>query len=204
MQFLNLIRGHNFVGFIDGTDACPPKNLASGSLNPVYIVWQKKDVCLLGWILASLSEKLVSTVYGLETSKQVWTASQTRFSSQSCSRISHLKHQLQTLTQSTKSCFEYLEKAKNLADQLATTSKPVDDQDFISFLLGVLQSSYTPFVTSFNFASHDTNFTFKDFLVELLGYENLLGVHQFVPGMDSTHFAFVANKSKAPTYVQKK
>ena len=177
MQFLNLIRGHDLVGFIDGTDACPPKNLASGSLNPAYIVWQKKDICLIEWILASLSEKLVSTIYGLETSKQVWTVLQTRFSSQSRSRISYLKRQLQTVTQSTKSYSEYLENAKNLVDQLAAAGKPIDDQDLISFLLGGLQSSYTPFVTSFNFSSRDTDFTFQNFQVELLGYENLLNVY---------------------------
>ena len=137
-------------------------------------------------------------------SKQVWTTLQTRFSSQSCSHISHLKRQLQTLTQSTKSCSEYLENAKNLADQLAAAGKPIDDQDLISFLLGGLQSSYTPFVTSFNFVSHDTDFTFEEFQAELLGYENLLDVNQSVPGMDSNHFAFSANKSKAPTYVKKK
>lgn len=183
--------------------SCLPKNLASSSLNPAYVVWQKKDVCLLRWILASLSEKLVSTVYGLETSKQVWTTLQTRFSSQSRSRISHLKRQLQTLTQGTKSCTEYLENAKNLANQLATAGKPVDDQDLISFLLGGLQSSYTPFVTSFNFASRDTEFSFEDFQAELLGYENLLDANQSVHGTD-THFAFAANKSKTPTYVKKK
>jgi hypothetical protein len=93
-QFLNLLRGHELVGFIDGTEACPLKNLAFGSLNSAYVVRKKKDVCLLGWILSSLSEKLVSTIYGMETSKQVWTALQARFSSQSCSRISHLKQQL--------------------------------------------------------------------------------------------------------------
>ncbi|KAJ0092460.1 hypothetical protein Patl1_27129 [Pistacia atlantica] len=204
MQFLNLLRGHDLVGFIDGTAACPPKNVAFGSLNLAYVVWQKKDVCLLGWILASLSEKLVSTVYGLETSKQVWSVLQAHFSSQSRSRISHLKRQLQTLTQGTNSCSEYLENAKSLADQLVATSKLVDDQDLISFLLGGLQSSYTPFITSFTFASRETDFTFEDFQAELLGYENLLDAYHFVPGMDSTHFAFAANKSKAPTYVKKK
>ncbi|KAJ0028107.1 hypothetical protein Pint_36336 [Pistacia integerrima] len=108
---------------------------------------------------------------------------ETRFSSQLCSQISHLKCQLQTLTQA---------------------SKPVDNQDLISFLLGGLQSSYTPFVTSFNFASRETDFTFKDFQAKLLGYENLMDINHFVPGTDSTHFAFAANKSKAPTYVKKK
>ncbi|RVW93117.1 Retrovirus-related Pol polyprotein from transposon RE2 [Vitis vinifera] len=172
MQFLNLLRGHDLMGFIDGTEACPPKHIASGSLNLAYVVWQKKDVCLLGWILASLSEKLVSTIYGLETSKQVWTALQTRFSSQS--------------------------------HQLAAAGKPIDDQDLISFLLGGLQSSYTPFVTSFNFASRETDFTFEDFQAEFLGYENLLDVNHSVHNTDGPHFAFAANKSKAPTYVQKK
>ncbi|KAL6314116.1 hypothetical protein AAG906_011854 [Vitis piasezkii] len=162
------------MGFIDGTEACPPKHIASGSLNPAYVVWQKKD--------------------------QVWTALQTRFSSQSRSRISHLKRQLQTLTQGTKSCSEYLESAKTLADQLAAAGKPVDDQDLISFLLGGLQSSYTPFVTSFNFASRETDFTFEDFQAELLGYENLLDVNHSVHNTDGPHFAFAANKSKAPTY----
>jgi hypothetical protein len=87
---------------------------------------------------------------------------------------------------------------------LAATGKPVDDQDFIFFLLGGLLSSYTPFVTSFNFASHETDFTFENFQAELLGYENLLDVNHFVHSVDSSHFAFVANKSKAPTYVKKK
>jgi hypothetical protein len=51
-------------------------------------------------------------------------------------------------TQSTKSCTEYLENAKNLTNQLAAAGKLVDDQDLYSFLLGGLLSSYTPFVTS--------------------------------------------------------
>jgi hypothetical protein len=87
---------------------------------------------------------------------------------------------------------------------LAATGKPVDDQDFIFFLLGGLLSSYTPFVTSFNFASHETDFTFENFQAELLGYENLLDVNHSVHTMDSSHFAFVANKSKVPTYVKRK
>jgi len=58
MQFLNLLRGHDMVGFINGTEVCPPRNLSTGSLNPAYNVLQKKDICLLVWILASISEKV--------------------------------------------------------------------------------------------------------------------------------------------------
>ena len=174
-----------------------PKILTLGLLNSAYVVWQKKDVCLLGWILASLSEKLFFTVYGMETSQQVWTALQTRFSTQSCSHISHLKRQLQTLTQGTKSSSEYPENAKHLANQLAAAGKLVDDQDLISFLLSGLPSTYTPFVTSFSFASRDIDFTFEDFQAELLGYENLLDFNHSSHDTDHNHFAFAAHKSKA-------
>ena len=87
---------------------------------------------------------------------------------------------------------------------MVVIGKPTEDQDLISFLFGGLQSSYMPFVTSFNFASYDTDFTFEDFQAELLGYENLLDVNQSIPSTNSIHFAFVANKSKAPIYVKKK
>ena len=76
----------------------------------------------------------------------------------------------------------------------------MDDQDLISFLLSGLSSTYTPFVTSFNFASRDIDFTFEDFQAELLGYENLLDFNHFARDTDNTHFAFAANKSKAPIY----
>ncbi|KAG6791875.1 hypothetical protein POTOM_001009 [Populus tomentosa] len=198
MQFLNLLRGHDMTGFIDGSEACPPRNLSTGSLNPAYDVWQKKDVCLLGWILASISERLVSTIYGLNTSKQVWTTLQNRFSSQSRSRISHLKRQLQMLTQGGKTCSAYLDSAKTLVDQLAAAGKPVDDQDLINFLLIGLHSSYTPFVTSFNFASRDTEFTFEDFQTELLGFENLLEITQSAATSDTSHFAFASHIQSPP------
>jgi hypothetical protein len=56
----------------------------------------------------------------------------------------------------------------------------------------------------FNFASREINFTFEDFQAELLGYKNLLDINHSIHSVDSSHFAFVANKSKVPTYVKKK
>lgn len=71
MQFFNLLKGYDMVGFIDGNEICLPKNLSIGSLNPTYVVWQKKDVCILKWILVSLFERFVFTTYKLDTSKHV-------------------------------------------------------------------------------------------------------------------------------------
>ena len=74
---------------------------------------------------ASISEKLVSTVFNLKTSKQVWDSLQARFSSTSRSRIALLKRQLQTLVQGNRPCSAFLEDAKLLADQLTVVGKPV-------------------------------------------------------------------------------
>lgn len=47
---------------------------ASETLNPEFTLWEKKDQYILSWFIATLSEKVVSTVYGLNASRQVWNA----------------------------------------------------------------------------------------------------------------------------------
>ena len=93
--FLPILRSNELMGIIDGTEPCPPKMLTNeqgqATLNPEYSIWTKKDQHLLSWINASLSEKVLSTVYGLDTSKQVWTALANRFANQSRPHISNIK-----------------------------------------------------------------------------------------------------------------
>ncbi len=83
--FLPVLRSNELLGIIDGTEPCPPKYLTNeqgqDTPNPEYSIWIKKDQHLLSWINASLSVKVLSTVYGLNTSKQVWTALANRFAS---------------------------------------------------------------------------------------------------------------------------
>ena len=107
------------------------------------------------------------------------------------------------LTQGGKTCFTHLDTTKSLIDQLVVAGKHVDDQNLINFLLINLQSSYTPFVTSFNFASRDTEFTFEDFQTELLGFENLLKINQSAPTSNNGHFIFAARKPKLPAFIKK-
>jgi hypothetical protein len=100
-EFQPILRGNELLGLIEGTDLCPPQFLPgegnAQTLNPAYTTWQKKDQLLLSWIICSLSPSLVSSVYGLDTSRQAWTALAARYASESKSRVSHLKRQLQSL-----------------------------------------------------------------------------------------------------------
>ncbi|KAJ0018889.1 hypothetical protein Pint_11253 [Pistacia integerrima] len=118
----------------------------------------------------------------MQTSKQVWDALHTRFSSPSRSRIAPLRRQLQTVTQGNWSCSEFMEEAKNPVDQLVAVGKTTDDQDLISFLLGGLRLAFTPFITTIKFACQDKDLSFDDFLAELLSFETLIEAqHNLTP-----------------------
>ncbi|XP_062173574.1 uncharacterized protein LOC133879040 [Alnus glutinosa] len=125
--------------------------------------------------------------------KFVSDAEANRFASQSKSRITQLKRQLQTIRQDTKTCAEYLQLAKGFADQLAIVGNPIDDADLISFLIGGLNSSFNPFITSYSLATRDNSMKFDDFRDELLNHETLL--QQQTSAADSATFALFSNKS---------
>jgi hypothetical protein len=200
-QFLPILRCNDLLGIVDGSEPCPPKTLTNAETqeqqpNPAYVLWQKRDQQLLSWIICSLTPSLVSSMYGLNTSYSAWTTLATRFASQSKSRISHLKRQLQNLQQGSKTCTEYLNTAKKWADQLAAGGKPVDDDDLISFITSGLNPAFNSFVTIFNFSCRDKEMSFLDFQAELLSHEILLEnqqQHSITPETGS--FALYTNKS---------
>jgi hypothetical protein len=129
-QIVPILKGHELMGIVDGSKPCPLPFLTNEGKevpNPLYSIWVKKDQCLLSWINVTLTESVLASVYGLHTSRQVWTTLANRFASQSRSRVSHLKRQLQSLHQGSKSCAEYLKTAKGWTNQLAVIGKPTDD-----------------------------------------------------------------------------
>jgi hypothetical protein len=178
-QFQPILRANDLEGMVEGTDICPPQLIPSSDgseqvPNPAYTLWQKRDQHLLSWIICSLSPPLVASMYGLKTSHQAWKSLAERFASQSRSHISQLKRQLQSLQQGSQSCSEYLNSAKQLADQLSSVGKPVEDDDLISFVINGLNPMYNSFIAAFSFHVHDRTMTFANFQAELLSHEVLL------------------------------
>ena len=208
-QFLLALRTHDLLGIVDGSERCPPQFIhdaegkPTSSISPEYSIWQKKDQFILAWINATLSNKVLSTVYGLDTSRQVWTHLATRFAPNSKSHISHLKRQLQTMQQGAKECYDYLLAAKSLADQLAAAGKPVDDEDLISYIVGDLNSSYQNFITTFSFVTREQSISFADFQAKLLNFDHMLDIHQQSIPPATNQIAFFAQKPRTPHYSKK-
>jgi hypothetical protein len=119
-QFSPILRSTDSMGIVDGIEPCPPKFLVDDSNkqvpNPDFILWQRRDQTILSWINITLSKKVLSTIYGLETSRQVWAALANQFANQSKTRVANLKKQLQSLHQGSKNCTDYISIAKECAD----------------------------------------------------------------------------------------
>jgi hypothetical protein len=124
------------MDLVEGVEPCPSKLITDATRksvsNPEYLNWNKNDQYLLSLITSSLFEKVIATVYGLNTSHQVWTALATKFASKSKSWISHLKKQLHNLSQGPKSCSNYMQATKTLADQIGAAGNPIFNDELIS------------------------------------------------------------------------
>jgi hypothetical protein len=196
-QFNPILRSNDLMGIVDGSEPCPQPTLTDDQgkeiPNPEFRLWNRKDQCILSWINVTLSEKVLSTVYGLNTSRQVWTALASRFASQSRSHISHLKKQLQNLHQGAKSCSEYLQNAKIWSDELAAVGKPIADEDLISFIVNGLNPSFNSFISAYTFATRENQLSFEDFQAELLSHEMLLEQQQ-THATDPSMFALYSHK----------
>jgi hypothetical protein len=92
---------------------------------------------------------------------------------QSLSRITHLKKQLQSLHQGSKSSLEYMQNAKIWADQFVVVGKPIANEDLISFIINGFNPSFNSFITSISFATRENKLNFEDFHDELLSHEML-------------------------------
>jgi hypothetical protein len=202
-QFRPILRTNDLMGIVDGSEPCPPKfipgptNDSPAQLNPTFTLWEKKDQYLLSWFIATLSEKVLSTVYGLDTSRQVWTALANRYAAPSKTRIQELRRRLKGLCQGDKTCSEYVHADKTLADHLAMVGKPVPDEDLISYLIGGLSPRYNAFITSFALMTKDESIPLEDFQTLLFSHEQLL--NNQIAESEVNNFASHAQKANHNT-----
>ncbi|KAF8407672.1 hypothetical protein HHK36_006807 [Tetracentron sinense] len=168
-QVLPQLRGHQVLGYVDGSTPCPPRFLihADGSiptLNPAYDEWQRQDQLLLSWLISSLSVEVHAQVIGLSTSHDVWTSLETSYAAHSRARVLQLRMELQSLKKGPDSIQKYFQRAKTFAHQLALAGRPVCDEDLILSILAGLPSEYGPFRTSISTREEAVSMS------DLLGY----------------------------------
>ncbi|KAF9661068.1 hypothetical protein SADUNF_Sadunf19G0029400 [Salix dunnii] len=127
-----------------------------------------------------------------------------RFAAQNRSCVSHLKRQLQNLQQENKTCADYVQIEKGLANQFAGAGKPIEDDDLIPYIIGGLRATYTPFITSFSFATRDISLSFNEFQSELLSYGTLLENQVKTVPLEARQFALFNQFQGSSKFSKKK
>jgi hypothetical protein len=208
-QVTPILKTNDLMGFVDGSELCPPKYVlddqgkATATLSPTFLLWTKKDQFVLSWLNATLTEKVMSTTFGVTSAQQIRDSLSSQFASHSKTRISHLQRQLQSLHQGSKGCFEYIEAAKQFSAQLAAVGQPIAEDALIGYVVGGLHPSFNPVVTSLSVASRYKSLTFSEFQDELLSYELLLDSQTVSNIADSHQFAMFSSKPPANNYNRK-
>lgn len=92
-HLIALLRGHNLLGYIDGTFNRPPL-LPDGSNAEAVTHWIRQDQLLLAAMFGSLSAEVLPVVSLKETSCDAWNALTRLCAGKSRSRVNQLKSEL--------------------------------------------------------------------------------------------------------------
>ena len=109
--------GYGLEGFLTGEINPPPQMVpdpdeGSMVMNPAFVAWQRQDRRVAGWLLSSLSERALTLVVGLRSSRDIWRALETNFASRSTAKVMQYRQQLQNLKKDALTMSEYLSKMR--------------------------------------------------------------------------------------------
>ncbi|KAL5704711.1 hypothetical protein ACHQM5_023101 [Ranunculus cassubicifolius] len=142
--------------FVDGTSICPPKFIQSTdpdantnpTINPDYYTWIKSDQTLMIWLNATISEEILPYSVGCHDSFSLWNTLETRLAHLSRSHILQLKSQLQQIRKGDSTVTQYLQRIREITENLAAAGHIVDDLDLVFHILDGLPSDFDSFSTS--------------------------------------------------------
>jgi len=154
-QVILVLLGYGLLGYVKDEVLCPESTIIGENVelqtNPVVAMWLRTDQLILRWINSSLSDGPLSQVINSESSHDAWQVLETLYGTHIRDRIQQIKGKLQSLTKGTSSLEDYLHKAKALAlSSLCGAGKPMDDDEFIIFILRGLGSEFDPIVAALN------------------------------------------------------
>ena len=173
LQFQTLFIGHDLVGYIDGSNPCPPAVQGNTTTpNPFYNFWIRQDQLILNAIIASISPTIIPFIAQSTTSRQAWSILANTYAKPSRGRIKQLKHQLKHLTIGNLGISEFMQIIKTRADDLALLGAPMDEEDITDKILDGLGDEYRELVRAVQ--ARDSSISFEELHEKLLNFEATL------------------------------
>jgi hypothetical protein len=175
------IRVAQIYGYLHGSTPAPEKELKALDkdgkevtiANPEYARWIAADQCVLGYLVRNMSREILTQMVGKTTAAEVWTTVIEMFSSQSKARIVQIRSVLNKAQKGDKSASVYFNHIKNLADEMASAGKLLDEDDVISCILaGLHDEAYNGFVAAITaLIKADKKVSLSDLFSQLTSYE---------------------------------
>ncbi|KAA8534456.1 hypothetical protein F0562_031973 [Nyssa sinensis] len=180
------LRGQRLFGYVDGSITKPPTHITNPAAttsetalsvipNPNYTLWFDQDQVVLNTLVSSLSENILAHMVGISTSREVWVALETIFSSHSRARAMQTRQILSVIKKGNQSISDYFQKIKTHADTLAAIGESLLPHEFQSYLLGGLDSTYDAIVTAI--ITRSDPMSKEDLFSHLLNFELRLEHH---------------------------
>lgn len=84
----------------------------------------------------------------LKTASEVLRALEGMYSTQSRARVTNIRMQLESLKKGIMIVVAYFNKMKTIGDEIASTGKPIDNDEMVSFLMNDLDYDFNSIVSS--------------------------------------------------------
>ncbi|KAK4276094.1 hypothetical protein QN277_019083 [Acacia crassicarpa] len=142
---LPLIEGNRLEGHIDGTSRAPLK-VISGEKgekeNPAWSEWFSVDRLLVGWLRNTMSQEIGAQLLHHKTAEDLWNGAKPLTCTSTKARVMVIKSDLHNTRKNSLKMDEYLNKMKNLSDELALAGSPIAMDDLILHTLNGLDADY--------------------------------------------------------------
>jgi hypothetical protein len=109
--------------------------------NPGYSAWIARDQAVLSYLINSLSPDILAHVVGLETTMDVWSVITKMFSTQSMSKVNHLRGALNSTKKGTLTVAKYFAKMKGFRSELVALGKEVDEGELVGYIVNGLDGT---------------------------------------------------------------
>lgn len=117
-------------------------------LNPEFSNWRRQDQLLMSWILASMTEGMLTRVVGCNFTYEVWEKVRIHFTSQTRAKVKQFKTELKSVKKGSLRMYEYMLKVKGIVDSLAVVGNPVPINDYIEDIFDGLPEEYESVITT--------------------------------------------------------
>jgi hypothetical protein len=134
--------------------AAPPVEFTEGALdpatgkrgdpvpNPDHAKWVSRDQIVLSYLFSSLSKEVFAQVSSSKTAAELWSAIQDHHASQARARVISTRMALASASKGSSTVAEYFVKMKNLADEMASAGRKLEDEELVSYILNGLGDDF--------------------------------------------------------------